>query len=328
MERTRFYLKPGEKVRSPRILLLDWQGESPIAGNNILRRLLLKHYCPRESGELALPPVAHMTFSTYIYTGQLSEAGEFEALRRAAPAGDVLRDMAVKCEGQIRNPTGCQALKLRLSGVEFRREELASDRQIVERQDGAETDLRVLAARRPECPAGAPPAGPEFAAALAASAFVQSDHPDVVARARRIVGGRTNLYERTLAIHDWVHANVRKEPTVSLPSALDVLRRLAGDCNEHTYLFVALARAAGIPAKIEVGIVYHAGAFYYHAWPAAYVGEWLEMDPTFGQAAVDATHLALAEGELASQLEIMKVVGRLKVKVLEESGGEGQKREP
>jgi hypothetical protein len=252
----------------------------------------------------------------------------FEALRSAAPAGDVLRDMAVTCEGQIRNPTGCRALKLRLSGVEFRREELASDRQIVERQDGAETDLRVLAAQRPECPADAPPAGPEFAAALAASAFVQSDHPDVVARARQIVGSRTNLYERALAIHDWVHANVRKEPTVSLPSALDVLRRLAGDCNEHTYLFVALARAAGVPAKIEVGIVYHAEAFYYHAWPAAYVGEWLEMDPTFGQAAVDATHIALAEGELASQLEIMKVVGRLKIEVLEERGGEGQKREP
>ena len=31
------------------------------AGNNLLRRLLLAHYCPRLGGELVIPPVAHMT---------------------------------------------------------------------------------------------------------------------------------------------------------------------------------------------------------------------------------------------------------------------------
>ena len=88
-----------------------------------------------------------------------------------------------------------------------------------------------------------------------------------------------------------------------------------GDCNEHTYLFVALARSVGIPAQIRIGLVFSRGAFYYHAWPSVWVGEWLEMDPTLEQPVVDATHLALLEGELDKQLELMKVIGRLSARV-------------
>ena len=33
--------------------------------------------------------------------------------------------------------------------------------------------------------------------------------------------------------------------TISVPSAVQVLETLAGDCNEHTVLYVALARALG-----------------------------------------------------------------------------------
>ncbi len=74
----------------------------------------------------------------------------------------------------------------------------------------------------------------------------------------------------------------------SLPSAAEVLRTRVGDCNEHTALFVALARAAGLPARIAVGLVYLRGGFYYHAWPEVYVEErgrglWLPVDPTLNQ---------------------------------------------
>jgi hypothetical protein len=48
------------------------------------------------------------------------------------------------------------------------------------------------------------------------------------------------------------------------------------------------------------------------------VGEWVEMDPTLRQPMVDATHLALLEGEIGNQLELMKVLGQLSVEVLDE----------
>ena len=98
-----------------------------------------------------------------------------------------------------------------------------------------------------------------------------------------------------------------------------------GDCNEHTALFVGLARAAGISARIAAGVVYSnrvtpQGSFYYHAWPEVYFGSeggWVPVDPTFGQWVADATHVKLVEGDLARQIEIMGVLGRLRFDLLE-----------
>jgi transglutaminase-like putative cysteine protease len=135
----------------------------------------------------------------------------------------------------------------------------------------------------------------------------------MIAKAREITEGSTDPRQAVLALYQWVNTKVAKIPTVSLPSALDVLLRPEGDCNEHTYLFVGLARAAGIPAKIRVGLTLHNGMFYYHAWPSVYLGDWVDMDPTLGQPAVGADHISLFEGELAEQMKLMGVLGRLRI---------------
>ena len=56
MERTHLRLHPGEEIRTPRILLLFWQGERT-HGHNLWRRLLLDHYTPRPNGQRLVPPV-------------------------------------------------------------------------------------------------------------------------------------------------------------------------------------------------------------------------------------------------------------------------------
>ena len=137
----------------------------------------------------------------------------------------------------------------------------------------------------------------------------------------------------------YVNALLDKKPTVSLPSAREVLRTRVGDCNEHTALYVAMARALGIPARIAVGLVYIHGAFYYHAWPEVYLtdgpglraegaglkegaglrapGLWLPVDPTLNEFPADATHLRLARGGLDKQAMILPLIGRLTLDVLE-----------
>jgi len=87
MERTCISLRPGERIRTPRILFIEWTGDDPVLGNNLLRRIILAHYTPRLDGEIAIPPVAHMTMSTYHFTGVVSEAGELDALARAKALG-------------------------------------------------------------------------------------------------------------------------------------------------------------------------------------------------------------------------------------------------
>jgi len=49
MEGLRLVLRPGESIRTPRILLLHWRGQ-PLDGQNQLRRLLLRHVIPQYAG--------------------------------------------------------------------------------------------------------------------------------------------------------------------------------------------------------------------------------------------------------------------------------------
>ena len=78
----------------------------------------------------------------------------------------------------------------------------------------------------------------------------------------------------------------------------------------------ALARSAGIPCRIEAGLVYLKGRFYYHAWNIMYLGQWITVDPVFGQLPADVSHLRFATGSPEQQLDIMGIIGKIKLTVL------------
>ena len=101
--------------------------------------------------------------------------------------------------------------------------------------------------------------------------------------AREIIGDEKDALKAVNLINKWVYRNIEKKPTISIPSALDVLETRRGDCNEHATLFVALCRSMGIPSKLCAGIVYTQGRFYYHAWSDVFVGSWISVDPTMNQ---------------------------------------------
>jgi len=83
-------------------------------------------------------------------------------------------------------------------------------------------------------------------------------------------------------------------------------------------LYVALARALGLPARTAVGLVYLNGAFFYHAWPEVWLGgDWVAVDPTFDQAPADAAHIRFVVGGLAQQVEIVRLIGRLGIDVVQ-----------
>ena len=242
-----------------------------------------------------------------------------EALMAAPRQGndDMLTALSVPISGVAARLVSEPAVTLRLTGPSFLREDLQTQRQTV--LTLASNTAEVIVRTQQPLPAtGCSKAGipAEMSPWLAATPFVQARDPRLVDKALEITGHWTNSLEAAQAIYQWVYTQVAKKPTVSLPSALDVLNTLQGDCNEHTYLFAGLARAAGLPCKIRVGLTLHEGQFYYHAWPSVYVGQWLDMDPTRGLPAVHAGYLSLIEGELAEQMKLMSVIGKLKVEIL------------
>lgn len=188
-------------------------------------------------------------------------------------------------------------------------------------------DDKILEIRRPDLEAlrlkPGIPAAPEQLPYLEATPFVQSKEAAIVETVQQITKGLNSNLEKALRINEWVHQNVQPSPTVALPQAVEVLNTKKGDCNEYTVLYTALARAAGIPAKMIAGLVYQNGRFFYHAWPEVFVnGEWAGMDPTFGQAPVDATHIPLIEGDLEQQVALSSQIGRIKIVIIETSEGE------
>jgi len=215
---------------------------------------------------------------------------------------------------QIDEPRDVRRVKLRLSGAEIDRTVISGVGQSV---DGDVVEIRDAQSLK------AGPADPAVAPYLLPEPLIESTAPEIVAEAQNATRNVTGDRARAERLTRHVNAILEKKPTVSIPSAREVLRTRVGDCNEHTALFVAMARAIGIPARIAVGLVSVHGAFYYHAWPEVYLSEgqtrglWLPVDPTLNEFPADATHLRLARGGLDQQTRILPLIGRLRIEILD-----------
>lgn len=94
MQTTHFVLKPGERIRTPRIVLLRYKGRL-IDGNNAFRRLMLAHYVPRDDAGPAMPPVTtNSVAGLWLRSARekkplelLNQAGELSLISRAAEWG-------------------------------------------------------------------------------------------------------------------------------------------------------------------------------------------------------------------------------------------------
>lgn len=155
---------------------------------------------------------------------------------------------------------------------------------------------------------------------LLPDSLIQSDHPRIIAAAQSIVAPHDSSVAKARKLLQWVYRNIRKKPVLSVPNALEILKNREGDCNEHAVLLAALSRAAGIPAEVEAGIVYLRGKFYYHAWNALFLeGTWITADATLGQLPADVTHIRFVQGVTKSQLNLLGLIGRLNLKILDYS---------
>ena len=150
---------------------------------------------------------------------------------------------------------------------------------------------------------------------LAPTPFIQSDHPQIQAVAGRIVSPHDPPAVKAEKLVAWVHKNIEKRPVLSVPNALETLNNLVGDCNEHAVLLAALARAAGIPAQVEAGIVYQRGRFYYHAWNVLFLGRWVTADAVMGQMPADVTHIRFVRGTTEQQVDLISVIGKVRLKI-------------
>ncbi|UCF85386.1 MAG: transglutaminase domain-containing protein, partial [Desulfobacteraceae bacterium] len=146
---------------------------------------------------------------------------------------------------------------------------------------------------------------------------IESDHKLITEKAREVIGNTRDPLVVARKLMSWVYRNVEKIPVITVPSALEVFKTRVGDCNEHAVLLTALLRASGIPARVSVGIVYARGKFFYHAWNEAFLGTWISIDAALNQTPTDATHIKLVEGGLDKQVDIIGLIGKLRLEIVD-----------
>ncbi len=228
---------------------------------------------------------------------------------------DLVAASGIPLDGSIAAPRTTARLVLRVRGKAAA--EIPNDppRQILA------ADLLTIATERPPTAPvrlGDVPAD-VAASALAASPFIESDDAAIRKAAREAVGDAADARVAADRLLHWVHDAIEKIPSVTVPSAREVLASRRGDCNEHAVLLAALARAAGIPARVVAGAVYANDGFYYHAWNELWLGGWVSADAVFDQLPADATHVKLIEGGLERQMALMGIIGQLGFAVVEET---------
>ena len=248
-----------------------------------------------------------------------------DMLRASAVVPTVDGEVIRRIGGRIDEPRDVKRLRLRLEGAAVPRPDLdgVGQRVVAAGDDAGGGTVVELFDRVALQPGTSDAAAAQY---LAPEPLIESDDPQIVAEAQRAIVGAGTPRERAERLTRYVNGLLDKKPTVSLPSAREVLRTKVGDCNEHTALYVAMARAVGLPARIAVGLTYVRGvqgAFYYHAWPEVYLAEgdgrglWLPVDPTLNQFPADTTHLRLARGGLDQQAVIVPLIGQLRIAIMD-----------
>ena len=134
---------------------------------------------------------------------------------------------------------------------------------------------------------------------LSPAEYIDSDHPDIRAKAGEIAGSIADPVQKAGALHDAVRDGIQYDPYVDYNDretyrASSVLAKGASYCVGKASLYAALCRAAGLPARIGLADVKNHLAtprlleavgtdlFAYHGFVEVMPGrEWVKATPTF-----------------------------------------------
>jgi transglutaminase-like putative cysteine protease/sugar lactone lactonase YvrE len=135
------------------------------------------------------------------------------------------------------------------------------------------------------------------------------DSPYIRETVKAIVGDEKNPYWIARKIYDWIIDRLSYEMIGGWDIPEVVLKRGSGSCSEYTYSFVALCRAAGLPARYQGSVVVRGDDASvdeaFHRWAQIYLPNygWVPVDANRGDARSPADQ-ARGFGELSDRFLI------------------------
>ena len=161
---------------------------------------------------------------------------------------------------------------------------------------------------------------------LKPNALVESNHPDIVKIARELT--RASAGETAHELTRWVAENMSMDAGIVMAPASELIRDRKATCMGYATLLAALGRAAGIPSRIVMGLVYYGGIWGGHAWTEMIVdGRWVPLDAAvYSPGTANAARLAAGASSFADgggdlYGAVGSLFGRVDVDVLEYDAG-------
>ncbi|MGH7531808.1 MAG: transglutaminase-like domain-containing protein [Gemmatimonadales bacterium] len=153
-----------------------------------------------------------------------------------------------------------------------------------------------------------------FLATLRGEPRLSPDDTAVTALARAIVGTQTSPRTAALRLMDWLHRNIAfvdDSTGGAWPTAAQVLSQHRGNAAGIAILFTALARRVGLPARPVAGLLVGRNELRRHTWVEAFIGDWVPIDPAFGQFPATPAHARLLVDATSQWAEYLPLVGAL-----------------
>jgi len=106
--------------------------------------------------------------------------------------------------------------------------------------------------------------------------------PEIAAKAQEIVGDEKNPYLQAKLINQWIIDNYSYEYPVPKRGTVVSFDKKKGDCGEYSFIFCAMMRSLGVPARTVMGAlaVPEVKEFSPHGWAEFYLPEygWIPVD--------------------------------------------------
>lgn len=311
-------LTPGDKIKIPYFDPISMSGQDTVMEYRGKEKILIKgriqllhHFSEKVSGirinswlDDSGKVIKEESPAGFVFLAE----PKFQALDVAEPADELLSSVSAPLTGTLPDLATVSEIRYRLNLPEDVAFDLSGGRQ-----QFADPMLTVRREPLPAPEGNACPA-PQY---LKATPYIQAEHKLIKELAASLTSGQKNALDRTKAIAGWVYEHIEKRPVLGIPDALTTFLNRRGDCNEHAALFAALARSAGIPARVVAGVTYQRGAFYYHAWNEVCIADnWLSVDTTVDQMPADLSHIRFIEGEGREMIKIGALLGKLAIEVV------------
>jgi hypothetical protein len=239
------------------------------------------------------------------------------------PQRDLIRELSVRAAAPFQDARKVKRLVVRFDGISSKDLVISDERQKASAEPSGDSwratytiaaddsfgDENLTLPMRP------PSAVSAF---LQATPLIPTQDASIKATVESILNGEKNVVRAAQKLRDWVYASMKPRGDIGIPrSAVEVLKNKDGVCRDYALLYTALARAAGIPTRLCVGVLYAENGFYYHAWAESWLGKWVAVDTTLPFALVDATHVKFGQGDTESFFAAAGIIGQLKAEIIE-----------